>query len=1383
MSGLWGVNPADIVTKFSTVRTTSAVLGLPWPICMGQRRMAGKLLWYGDFIVAPAPTTGGSSLSSKAPQQYVYYASVILGLCQGQATALKTVWSGQDQFFVYRPNPAETYNVPGGGGSYTVQNSQPFAADEGVYYTESYSVTADDFGSSGSVTYTGTENIALVPGTDYTVDVATGTYTFPPTSAAVGKTVTIGYVYFTEIFYSTELDVVPLTGPYEIVVEHANYWSGPPKNTLNVNVTYYPSGVPLTLITSGTPSVTGTYNPNNGSFLFAPGDAGQAVAITYTWIQPTTTGSVPEYLNMTFIPGATGQSPWAYIEANNPSQALGYNQIAYVGSAALYLGYQPTMPNYNYEVCGLYPFGGGIVDANPSLCIQGVTSDARFGIGFPSEYFDVSITSGVAFQWWVANSFFISPLIEQQRTAASVIGEWLEASQVGNFWSEGLWKFIPYGDTTAVGNGQVFTPPTNPVVSLDDDDFISDGPQDDPVKITEVPWPDRWNKVGVRWSVRTNSYNDDVLYGQDDASIATIGLRQETPVSYDFICIEDVAQIAANLRVQRYVAIKNRYEFKLKVTYPYLEPMDVIEITDSNLGITSLPVRIVSIEDDPLEPFRVVCEDFPYSISTAVLYPKQPQLVNLSQDTNQDPGDTTILAFEAPGTLSGQQGNTVYIFVNGNNTSWGGCQVYVSFDNVTYNQLFKTIIGGYFGELTEALPVGSDPDTTDTLQVQMENDAAQLLTVGDSNADNLVSLSALGYNGNQATTYFVESPTAGAIVGGIGVSWTNPGNLGSTSLYASVTVSGAGTGTVNQEYAGSGVNTTFSGTTPWLNPTNIQGAPNQSYTTCDLNTPSGGLVSSGQLEATDYGLTVPVANSINGVIIRVPGYLIANAVANLAATVTELSAILLYQGSSIGLSRTWYQPYTNSASTSSLGSGGNIPIIGESYLAFGDATDTWGAALTPTVTNDTTFGVAFLFQLENNSGESDTMTVHLDSAEIAVYSTPPAGAGTSVSSEQAVAYDFGFDLASGSPVSLQNVIGIQVDFDAQVIDFPTDGGSVAIGVQLPNLGDGHQVPPSGQGNLRVVQLVNSAAGSPVSSSFEHYVVSGPVEQAIDWATAFSAGQMISSYWGVLFSAILTNTADTVTVYVRNVKVTVYTEAGTSIELVSYGDAELAGKDTYDLTYLRRGVYGTTVQEWPVGSYFARLNDANYEYQYSNEYIGKVIYLKATSFNQFGNQQQNIEEVAPLVVPLQGFDGAFDVLTGASVTGAGGAVPSWTGTLTYTSTSTTITWIWNFTLLRNDGTTQSFQGSQVITSLTANTVYYFYPYVDDSNGVDNATVTFVGGVNGVGLPPMAQVFASNGAAQIASTSSHLALSDAILAAATVESGTGGGSNGGRSAFFT
>ena len=143
--------------------------------------------------------------------------------------------------------------------------------------------------------------------------------------------------------------------------------------------------------------------------------------------------------------------------------------------------------------------------------------------------------------YWAANSFFISPLLDGPTTASSAIGDWLEAGQAYCFWSEGLLKFTPLGDTTAIGNGYTFTPPTQPVVSLDDDDFISKKGED-PIKITRTPWQNRWNDVRVSWTVRTNDYNEDVLETMDPASIDQFGLMREDPKTWRFITTQVAAQ-------------------------------------------------------------------------------------------------------------------------------------------------------------------------------------------------------------------------------------------------------------------------------------------------------------------------------------------------------------------------------------------------------------------------------------------------------------------------------------------------------------------------------------------------------------------------------------------------------------------------------------------------------------------------------------------------------------------------------------------------------------------------------------------------------------------------------------------------------------------------
>src|SRR5207245_6769820 len=120
-----------------------------------------------------------------------------------------------------------------------------------------------------------------------------------------------------------------------------------------------------------------------------------------------------------------------------------------------------------------------------------------------------------------------------------------------------------------------------------------------------------------------------------------------------------------------------------------------------------------------------------------------------------------------------------------------------------------------------------------------------------------------------------------------------------------------------------------------------------------------------------------------------------------------------------------------------------------------------------------------------------------------------------------------------------------------------------------------------------------------------------------------------------------------------------------------------------------------------------------------------MFLKATSFNTIGDQQQVLSDVNPLLVPLTGSIGAYDLLTGSVNTGAGATPQSGNGGFTYTSDTTSITWSWyNMAVVRNDGTTQRFTGSQKTTGLTSNTIYYFYSYFDDCKGSSNEFISFL-----------------------------------------------------------
>lgn len=140
-------------------------------------------------------------------------------------------------------------------------------------------------------------------------------------------------------------------------------------------------------------------------------------------------------------------------------------------------------------------------------------------------------------------------------------------------------------------------------------------------------------------------------------------------------------------------------------------------------------------------------------------------------------------------------------------------------------------------------------------------------------------------------------------------------------------------------------------------------------------------------------------------------------------------------------------------------------------------------------------------------------------------------------------------------------------------------------------------------------------------------------------------------------------------------------------------------------------------------------------------------------------------------------------SGAITSSTGSVPPSWNTNFGYDSpipgTSLTIYWdgthsSTQITIYRADGTTTGpLSGSQTITGLTASTLYYFYPYYDESS----ATLTFATG--GTGTPAIAFTAPSFTAAQSAGLRGHVSLANSALQATTGSGG--GGSSGGGSGY--
>ena len=730
----------NTVEKWHGMRMNSAVLGGAVPLLFGQNRVSTKLIWYGDFVTKAAKEAGGKGLG-KGGSNYVYSASIIALLAQGPINGLLNLWDSTGRFV--QLSTSENYTVSGGSPSYTVANAAIYGYDQGAARIDSYSVTANDYGSPGSVTLAGTQptpmtQVGSSPAAgQYTVNPSTGVYGF--STADNGKQIVISYSYYRYQIVTQETTIVPFSGPYTITVDNSTEYES------DQGVVYFPSGTALTLVSSS-PGV-GQYSHSGATYTFNAGDSGQPIVISYVYKDPNTDTNAPTQLNLTLVSGAFAQAALSYMTSKHPSEALGYSQLGYIFSSGLYLGYTPELPNYSYEVAGAFQLGGGILDANPADCIYSLLTDPGFGVGFPSALVDTALLT-VARQCWQANSFFISPLIEHQEACASIIGEWLEAGMVGAFFSEGLLKFVPYGDTTAVGNGVTFSPPTTPVANFTDNVVITIGAKD-PVSGTRSPYADAWNKVQVEYSSRVNDYNPEVVSEEQEASIQEFGLRLEDPVSWDFITTLAAAQYAASMRVQRSALIRNKYIIKAPYTYSAYEPMDVVTLNDPILGLVATPVRLTKVTDDPMEGLEFEAEDFIWGAAAPAYNPKSTNTPYIPDTGQQDPGNTNALIIEVPNRFALQQGNMLYGFVNGSNPNWGGCYVYISYDGTDYQPYGpnngKISAPARIGQLVANLATfsGTNPDTADTLAVKLNVSGAQLPSASSAQAAQLVSLCAV----------------------------------------------------------------------------------------------------------------------------------------------------------------------------------------------------------------------------------------------------------------------------------------------------------------------------------------------------------------------------------------------------------------------------------------------------------------------------------------------------------------------------------------------------------------------------------------------------------------------------------------------------------------
>jgi len=419
-------------------------------------------------------------------------------------------------------------------------------------------------------------------------------------------------------------------------------------------------------------------------------------------------------------------------------------------SSITYLTWDSTMGLVN----GSYPnivIGG--YDAEPSAIIIDFCTDVNHSCGFPylnqSQITSHSWISGATTYYdnfttyCIANSLQISPWEDTQRTAAAFLSDILELTNSNCVMSADSLSIIPYADAPVTGNGVTFTPNLQPLFAFTDDDYMMStsgsggaaASNEDPVQMSRKPLTETYNVVRVEFFDRSNNYNAAIAEWSDPLDIAINGIRCMATKTFHQITNAHTALQVASLIGQRQLYIRNTYQFSVRADlYSLLEPMDLVAITDKNLGLNNVLVRIIETQDDKDDLFTITAEEMLVGTASAPRYNIQAAQGYYANYAQLPPAVATPVIFSSPPALVGPGGGyEIWCGVAagtplaGESDVYGGCNVFASMDDLTWDYLGSMSGQSRIGTVTAAHAIGA-ADTTIylTMNAQSVTDGYQL---------------------------------------------------------------------------------------------------------------------------------------------------------------------------------------------------------------------------------------------------------------------------------------------------------------------------------------------------------------------------------------------------------------------------------------------------------------------------------------------------------------------------------------------------------------------------------------------------------------------------------------------------------------------------------
>jgi hypothetical protein len=337
--------------------------------------------------------------------------------------------------------------------------------------------------------------------------------------------------------------------------------------------------------------------------------------------------------------GTSTQTAWNYITYSNtvtianpvalfPNQDLAYRFTAYLASWLLKCGQNNVIPQWSFEVTrNIDSFFGAPdsyllgIDVSPAFFIPDLLFSLQYGMGLVGGDVDsVSLTTSPQSytNYCFALGLYFSPLLTSQTSGVDLIDRWALLSNTYIFWSGTAIMFAPLGDETITGNGLTFTPDPTPAYNLGLGDFKAPG-----LVVNRADPIDCFNRVRLEFCDRASDYAKNPIEWKDTTLINQFGLRDASNIDGQDICDVAVAAKVVELVGKRMAYMRNTYSFTVSYRFIRVLPGTILTLTDPNLGLDHVPVRVRTIEEDEKGELAILAEEYPGTLGMSRPQPAQ----------------------------------------------------------------------------------------------------------------------------------------------------------------------------------------------------------------------------------------------------------------------------------------------------------------------------------------------------------------------------------------------------------------------------------------------------------------------------------------------------------------------------------------------------------------------------------------------------------------------------------------------------------------------------------------------------------------------------------------------------------------------------------------